>query len=282
MHSLGWWVHDKRPLEAELAEFAWQCLESAPTSEMSEAHAFDEVAAALARIAPDRGFKLLATLLQQPYEKQSWYPLGEFGSHDFWHVLRTADRTRALRTILTAVVEGPSGSATGFWGISAVIDQVNDADMLLAFALENVPQALAVATNITTAKPGFWPLALKIVEKYPDPQEIQSALCGGIHRDGSLMQCRDEVQHILEDPQTPARVRPWLTSLEEALRLTAERHHDAEVDREINGWNRPREEGPSPEQLWAVRTLDRLGWEDKLLTILSRDELTTLRASLQL
>ena len=47
---IGRWLDEDRPLEEELTEFAWRCLEAAPAVSQDEIYACDKVAARLAQI----------------------------------------------------------------------------------------------------------------------------------------------------------------------------------------------------------------------------------------
>jgi len=60
---LGRWIHEDRPLEGALGDFAWRCLETAPPVSGTDARHCDRLASKLAQSDPERGYKLLEALL---------------------------------------------------------------------------------------------------------------------------------------------------------------------------------------------------------------------------
>ena len=106
---IGRWLDEDRPLEEELTEFAWRCLEAAPAVSQDEIYACDKVAARLAQIDHNRGFGLLETLLSQVEHKRSWCPIDRYaGGNEFWNALRGFDRERALHTVFSVALRDPS------------------------------------------------------------------------------------------------------------------------------------------------------------------------------
>ena len=155
---LGMWMHDNRPIEGELAEFAWQCLEAAPPVTVNEAFDCDQLAAKLARSDAGRGFKLLEKLLTQPYDRGSWNPLDNYGQNNFWNALHEIDAERSLQVVLSLVLSDISQYFT--WDLREVIDPQMDSETLIEFALESERHAEAVCRSIAAGQPGFWILPL--------------------------------------------------------------------------------------------------------------------------
>jgi hypothetical protein len=177
---LGMWRHLGRRIEGPIAEFAWRCLESAPKVTPNETYDFDQLAAALTPGDPDRGFGLLETLLAAPRDRESWRPTDRYREGDFWATLRQLDRERALRLVFGVARRDDSARLEITWDLRESLDQVQDGDILSALARESERQAELVTEALTTAKPGFWPIALKIAEQYPRNKRSLGHLEAGI------------------------------------------------------------------------------------------------------
>ena len=285
---LRMWLHAKRPIEGELAEFAWQCLEAAQPIKGNDTYNCDWLASNLAQYDPERGFKLLEKLLTQPYEKKYWNPIDHRRQNKFWSILRKADRKRALRFVLSLALRDPLQRIT--WDLHEIIDQESDADILITFALEGKRQAELVCECITAGRPCFWPIALKIIEKYPDSRKIQDTLARSVEQRDWLWEvysihlenCRRDVERVLNDATTPVAARPWLKRLELSLRAEAERQLILEIDEEVNELKYLMEDPTVPGGLWAISTLLQLGKLEKIRKLLSKDKLLTILPKLQL
>lgn len=278
---LGRWADEGRPLEERVAEFAWQCLEATPTVSGNEVYDFDNVASKLAQTDPERGFRLLEKLLKQPYERHSWNPIDRYGvrESEFWKTLHGADREKALRTMLSIALADPLKHFQITWDFRDVIDQEGDADLLIKLALENEKQAQVIAESITTAHSGFWPIAFKIIEKYPSNIKIQSALTGGMEQQGEIHEGpysvhlesrRKEVERVLSDPNTPPAARVWLREVLGRFEVEIAQHIIWEYDEDVNDLRRFIEDKNSSERIWAIgRVLKYAEWKDirKLLTV---------------
>jgi hypothetical protein len=151
-------------------------------------------------------------------------------------------------------------------------------------------QAELVADTITAGRPGFWPIALRIVEAFPRDKALQEDLDDGIEHRGLMIggpmsvhheRCGREVGAVRSDPTTPRAALAWLERVEQALRLQAERELLREVEENVNELRRVVEDPAGPE-LWAVRTLLRLGKIDEALQISSKEELLRSIAALDL
>ncbi len=280
---LGRWLYKDRPLEGELAEFAWRYLEAAPpvTSTSREAYDCERLAAKLTESNIERGFRLLEKLLTQPHDRNAWNPIDRYGAreNEFWNLLHKADRERALRTILSVAMADPLKHFQITWDFRDVVDQQRDADLLIKLAIENEHQAEVIAESITTARPGFWPVALKLLEKYPSSPKIQSALIGGIEQLGEahwgpyssrLESCRKEVEGVLNDPATPPAARLWVQEVLSGLESDVGQNIVWEYDQNVNDLRRYIKDKDSPERIWAIsRVLKYAELKDirKLLTV---------------
>ena len=287
----GMWLHNKRPIKGQLAEFAWQCLEAAPPVTASDAYNCDQLASKLAQSDTERGFRLLEELLTQPYERERWNPIDRYGRNKFWNVLHRADRKRGLRLVLSLALDDPLQRLRCTWNLREVMDQESDADVLMEFGLESKRQAELVCESITRGRPGFWPIALKIIERHPNSRKIQSAMASGVEQIGAgisgpysihLENCRKDVERVLNDAATPAAARPWLEQLESSLCTRAERELISEIDEDVNDLRRVVEDPAAPERLWAIKTLLRHARVDEIRKLLSKDELLTILPKLQL
>jgi hypothetical protein len=279
---IGRWIHANRPLDSELRDFAWRCLEVGPIITQNNANEFDKVASLLAQSEADRGFRLLEKLLRVPHDKHGWNPIKRYGvaENRFWNVLHRIDPERAFRTVFAVAV---SDFEHRFWvtcDLQEIIDQQNDAPLLMKLAMENQRLAELVARTVTAARPGFWPIAFTIVENYPYSANIQYALTAGIEQAeghsssyaSRLLSSRQEVERVLNDPTTPSVARQWLQDV--LSRLSGEIHQNIiwEYDENANDLRRyiEHEDKNSPERIWAIgRVLKYADWKDikRMLTV---------------
>jgi len=279
---LGRWIYEDRPLGGTLGDFAWQCLEASPPVSGNEVYDCDKLAAKLAQVDPDRGFKLLETLLMQPEDSRSWCPIDRYaGGNEFWNVLYGADRRRALRTVFSVALRDPLYSFRVTWNLEELLNQHADADILLEFALESESQAILVAESITNAKEGFWPIAFGIIGGYPTSPKVWDALTQGVEQMDRIIEgpysqhidsCRKEVEKKLSEPTTPAAARPWLRDILSRLEGESAQHVIWEYDEDANDLRRyiECEDKNSPERIWAIaRVLKYADWKDirRMLTV---------------
>jgi len=242
--SLAMWVLGKRPLEGLLREMAWQCLEVAIPTYPDDDFACDQVAASLTPQDTQRAFALFDALLQQPDDRNCWDPLDDMGQNLFWTVLHEADPARALRTALSCALHSPSRRFRITMHLREILEQKEDKDILLAHATKSEEDAARLAECITAARPGFWPIALAIVQAYPTSEVIQRALTAGATWDGQVIvgshadhtkRCLEDVQRALNDSSTPPAGHSWLTPLRDHLRKQLESDCDAEVEEYVHG-----------------------------------------------
>jgi hypothetical protein len=278
---LGRWLHEGRPVEGGLEGFAWRCLETCPAVTSHEAYDCDKLAAKLAALDPERAFALLQNLLTQPDEKRCWNPIDRYGAHEneFWKVLRKSDHERAVRTLVSLALSDPLLDFRITWNFREVVDQEKDADLLIKLAIENERQAEVIAESISTARGGFWPIAFKIIEKYPNSEKIRCALTGGIEQAGEvhtgpysehLARRKQEAERSLGDPNTPAAARYWLREVLDRFEEEIAQHIIWEYDEDVISLRRYIEDRDSPERIWAMgRVLKYADLKDirRLLTV---------------
>lgn len=288
---LGMWLHGRRPVEGDLAEFAWRCLESRAPATQNEAYDCDQLGAHLAEGDSERGLRLLETLLTGPYQSESWNPLEHYGERRFWSALLNAHRERALRLVLSLALRDPMAKFHITWHLREVLDQDRDADILIGFALEDERQGELISSTVTAGRPGFWPIALKIVEAYPRNERIQGALASATEHMGLMIRgpqsahyeaCRREVEHVRLDPATRAAARPWLQRVEEYLRQQSERELLSEIEREVNDLRRVVEDPAAPERVWAITALLRLGKAEKVIRLIPKEEMVKILPKLDI
>jgi hypothetical protein len=278
----GRWIDESRPLERKLADLAWRCLEIAPAISHNKAYHIDKLASKLAQSEPERGFTLLEKLLRVPHDWHTWNPIDRFGAveNHFWSVLHSIDPERAVRTIFCVAL---TGLERRFWITSdfqEILDQANDAGILIKLATENESLAEVIAESTTAARPGFWPLAFKIIEKYPGNLNIKNALTRGIAQaeggwgpySSHLGSSRQEVERVLNDPATPSTARLWLRDVRNRLEGNIAQNVIWEYDEDVNDLRRyiDLEDKNSPERLWAIaRVLKYADWKDvkRMLTV---------------
>jgi hypothetical protein len=287
---LGMWLHGQRAVEGHLADFAWRCLETIPHVRGNEGYHCEQLAAYLAPSDPERGLGLLQRALTQPYAHDRWDPLMERPQRRFWSTLLQVARARALRLVLSLALRDSVAASHISWNLLEALDLERDANILVDFALENERQAELIASTITARRPGFWPIAFRIVEAYPKSERTQGALAAAAEHMGLVIagpwsahyeRCRKEAAQVGSDPGTPPRARPWLQRVEEYLRERSERELLSEAEEEVNELRRIVEDPAAPERLWAVSTLLRLGKTEAVVGFLSKPEVLRILPKLK-
>lgn len=289
----GLWIHEKRPIEGELADFAWTCLEATPSVKGHQPYDFDRLARKLAEFNIERAFHLLEKLLTLRDQREYWNPICNYRETEFWRFLHEVDRKRSLYTVLSLALENPDQCFGAVLDLEEVIDQERDADLLIEFALEFDKHAEIVCWCISSGRPGFWPVAFKIFERYQNNSEIRNMLERGITQTGSghfiegpwsahLQRCRLEIENLLNDSSTPTAARLWLEQIDLDLCNQADHHAVAEMNEEIDDLQRMPEDPASPERLWAIKKLLDMQKIDQILKLVPKAELLALLPKLQL
>ncbi|QIN84411.1 hypothetical protein GBA63_18520 [Rubrobacter tropicus] len=241
----NFWDLIEKPLEGELANFVWRCLEAARSSSDHDDYDLDRLSAALARRDPERGFRLLETLLRRA-DAAGWEPFGDRRENELWATLRGIDRERAIRLVISSAV-GPQRRIIGVPQLlQGVLDQEADRDLLIALADQDERQAETIARSITAAVTGFWPVAVGLLARYPDNVDIQDGVALGAHRIrggiishwgpsfGQTESVLEDVERVLGDRETPEAAKPWLREFAAFLREKAEKERIEEIDEDID------------------------------------------------
>jgi len=283
--SLSLWMYGKRVLNSESEELAWRCLEVATPEVAQGYYECDQVAARLTTSDPDRGFALFEYLLREFGSGSHWHPIAPYTPREFWTALCAANRVRAMQLALSASLSEGTTSLDSRLGLLEVIDQVQDKDTLLDFAEQSEQHALVVSRSFVAAQQGFWPLALEILQMYPEAVSIQDALEAAARRENvlfsigtvgswsqSLERIVEEIQTILDDTSTPAIARDWLRRVQSALRKDAERAREMESGMQTSQQALVPDVPDAPERIWAIKSLLAAGKLDEAHGLISRNE----------
>jgi hypothetical protein len=191
----------------------------------------------------ERAFRLLQALVNQSYNSESWNPVECHVDHLLWDALKRIDRIRVFQILVSAGARGGSAHMRHDDDIGELVADECDAESLLRIAKEDRWYALRIGANVSPDRPGFWLIALGLVEAYPNDQEIESALSASIiYGQGSiwgpmaahLARRAEAVEAVLPDQSTPPVARRWLSELARNLRLAASREGTEEADRSVN------------------------------------------------
>jgi hypothetical protein len=289
--SLNMWLQRGKQIGGEFGDYAWQCLSAGRQVGINAAYAFDQVATNLSVNNPGRGFQLLEDLLTQPFVNECWQPIDDYGQNNFWRTLLQTDRRHALRLILTLAQEGRLQGGLGPWYLRGMFDQVADQDLLIEFAGESEQNATRVSELITNAQPGFWNVAIPILDKYPNSAEIKEILYLAIvpvNRAFSgpysthVETAHKDVQRLLNEGQGSPATRAWLGNAAAALQTQAEEQLLAETDRDTNEWKPYLRSVDVVERTWAIGSLVRRGQISRALEVVSRSGLLEMLPNLGL
>jgi hypothetical protein len=281
VRMLGMWDHLQRPIEDEMADFAWRCLEHDPTvRDSTDAWHIDQLAAKLSKENPARGFQLYAKAHEAANEvKDRWDPLGFYKISEFWKILHAQDRHRLIGILLQTFQKDDRARIRHSWRVQELIDSVGDKEVLVSFARENIVFARIIASWTTSAKAGFWPLFDELSQMYPDDELLHNNLAAGVQQMGSVIKGpmsqfyetrKREIEHRLEDPSIPSTVKPRLREMVERLGHDITSQIVWEYDMDVNHLALHIKDKDSEKRLWAIgRVLKFAKWEDirRLLTV---------------
>ena len=234
-----WAAHYGRPLEGKLADLAWRCLEAMPTD--VPVYDADLLAAKLVTNDPNRGFRLLELLMNQPHHRQGWQPIDHHNTRKFWDVLHDADRVRLLKVVFNLNFKGNTRASNISWHLPELIEWGDDKETLSALALEDESKALLVLQ--CAPRGGLWPLAVELLQRFPDNKRIRNMIVSRANHDQEVIvgpqslhyeRCALEVQAILDDPTTPLSAHTFLRDLRNSFRDAARRQKRAEDDQAVN------------------------------------------------
>jgi uncharacterized protein (UPF0147 family) len=238
---LAMWVQSKKPLEGDLAELAWQALESAPQG--GEAWDFDILSAALAKTDLDRSFALLDRLLTIPSNAKNWEPLDRHSGNRFWNTLWNADRQRSLELLFRVGASSPLIAWRISWHIPDVLNLEEDRQFLQQFAGNDVRCGEFVSSCLTGGRPGFWPIALDLLAVYPDNRTVRKNIAlAASHMNHTIVgpmsehyiRCAVAVEEALHSENIPDTTRTFLRELAANLRKEAQNEHRDEQDESVN------------------------------------------------
>lgn len=283
IHMLGSWLHYKRSLDDGLGDFAWCCLESDPPVQppAGEWH-FDQLGAELAKRDPERGFRLLEKLLLKEENHQHWNPIDRYGRHRFWNVLYGTDKERLLELLFKVCQTDPLHRFRVTWSLKDILDLEADRDLLTSYARKDEKIASIISESITSAKPGFWPIAFELIKAYPSNERIKSKLAAGIEQQGNVIAGpfsrfyegrKAEVEQWLHDPKTPSVARSWLREMADRLRQEISHQVVWEYDRDVNELRRHIDDKDSPERIWAIGRVLKYGHPEDWKKLLSVDDI---------
>jgi hypothetical protein len=275
------WSHCGKPVQGSLANFAWQCVgHDIPLRSSIDGWNFDQLAARLAQIEPKRGFELLKKLVQR-YDKNGnyWDPLEPYGDHAFWKILYSTDKKHLVGLLLSLVQTDVLRRHRLSRRLRELLDQEEDKELLVSFAIDNVENARIIASFITSSKAGFWPIAFELVQRYLHDEELLSHLTAGVDQLGnaiwrSMAQFyatrKQEVEQRLHEPSTPPEARAWLRQVLSRLEREVPRQIIWEYDINVDDLREYIRDKNSAQRLWAIgRVLKYATWEDirRLLTV---------------
>jgi hypothetical protein len=275
------WSYAGKPLQGNLASFAWQCIgHDIPIRSSIDAWKFDQLAARLAHDDSQRGFELMKNLLQR-YEMSgnSWDPLEPYGDHAFWKVLYATDKKCLVDLLLNLAQTDVLRRHRLSRRLRELLDQEEDKELLLSFAIDNVENARIIASFITSSKEGFWPMAFTLVQRYPHDEELLSHLTTGVEQLGTAMwgsvaqfyaTQKQEVEQRFHESSTPPEARAWLREVLSRLEREVPRQTVWEYDIDVDDLRVYIRDKNSTQRLWAIgRVLKYATWEDlrRLLTV---------------
>ncbi|MGH7230779.1 MAG: hypothetical protein ACREJU_05390 [Nitrospiraceae bacterium] len=267
---LGSWMYHKKELDTELREFAWRCIEHGPSKSESRSPAwqFDELAAELTEIDPDSGFQKFKQLFMTSSRSLDWEPLDMDGGDRWWKVLRKKDRRLLFQILLDVSHMNETIQQTVSWRLKELLDQQEDADDLLAVVGHEIENARIVARWLVGSKDNFWKIAFLLLNTFPSDQELFDALTAAATDMETMISGpastfyetrKAEAKKRLEDPSTPAAVRPWLRELIEHLGSEVSTHLVWEYDRDVNDLRRYIHDKDSSQRIWAIGRVLKYG-----------------------
>jgi hypothetical protein len=278
---LRMWILLDKPVQGTLADFAWRCLEQAPAVEPPAiSWEFDQLAAELTQDDPERGFIFLERAIERyEDERKRWDYLDPDEGRRFLKALQSSDRKRVISILLNAARTDVRMRFRLSWLLRELVDQERDQEILLSFAKDDIENARFIAACITTAKPGFWPIASELVQKHPHDDKLLANLTSGLEQEGSVISgsmsqfyqaLRGEVEQILSEPSTPLAVKAWLREVRGRLEREVSSQIIWEYDEDVNDLRRYIQDKGSTQRMWAIgRILKYSKWEDikRLLTV---------------
>lgn len=280
------WLYYQKPLNNSLKEFAWLCLLEGHPKSSTEVWHYDHVAGQLSHIDSEEGFCLLEKFVIRDrffdeigHTKNRWDPFSIDGGEQFWKSLYKHDARRLLKIVLLAAKNDELVKFHLSFRMKELIDQIQEKNILLDLAKEDIELARIIASWMTSASNDFWHLAFGLLRLYPDDDEIHSHLLSGIKQMGEVIygpasehfkKQKQEVERILQESNTPSSSKVWLREVIDHLGMEISSQVIWEYDMDVNHLVRHIQDKDSDLRLWAIgRVLKFAKWEDirRLLTI---------------
>lgn len=243
-HFLFLRFHDQPLTAGPLADLGWEYLEAHVPANVHLADFYsDELAARLARLDVDRAFALLRTAILDEREGHRWNPLASQPQLAFWNALSASDRARALATLLDAAATQRNVRYAIMWHLPNLIDLEADAELLGAYVEQGESQALAVVQALIGGRPGFWPLAFRLIGSHPESIDLRHDLESRVEQMGQMIRgpysehyqrCLTDVEEALRLPGATETARHWLIDFADRLRRAVDEQRRREADERIN------------------------------------------------
>ena len=129
------------------------------------------------------------------------------------------------------------------WHLPNLMDLHADHTLLSQYAARGEQEALTVVQAITGGRTGFWPLAFRLVDLYPESERLRHDLELRVEQMGQVVtgpysehyeRCREDVEQALWLPEVTEPARTWLIDFSDRLRRAADEQRRREADDRIN------------------------------------------------
>jgi hypothetical protein len=127
------------------------------------------------------------------------------------------------------------------WNLPKLIEWDKDAEELKGLAQEDESRAVLVLDCVPRS--GLWPLALELLQRFPDSKRIRQIVASRARHDHEVTvgpissnyeRCASDIRAIIDDPKTPLSVQSFLRDLLNAFQEAARSEKRAEEDEAIN------------------------------------------------
>lgn len=286
---LASWIHVSPGLSEELQEKAWLLLERSMESDNRQfAHRWDRVAKELAARQPQRFLELLQQLARRPAGLESAKTLAVLLDHaTVWKKLRELNRSGVLLTLLRLEAQRERSPFWVSWCLMRFVDPDIDADVLARFAVEDGEAgALAVANVLDAERDGFWTIAAKLVEAFPNSEQLLGRLSSKVGTTGVVSGSfvptwrhrLDKATSLLGHPHP--KVSQWARHvvdwLEDYIRSGEKEDQEGFIwdyrisRRQLEGLLKERD---SPDRLWAIRRILKRASTKDVLELLTLEDI---------
>jgi DNA-binding MarR family transcriptional regulator len=276
MDMMAMWLHLKRSIKGKLAEFAWQCLESAdPVGKRTDFYDYDEVASAIVEDDYERGISLAKKLiLKEKDNKDFWNPVDRYSQRKFWDKLVSHNRKRSLKMLLDICQKNAEVRFSITWNLKETLNQDKDREYIVELALENERQAEILSECISSHRPGFWEIVIPLADKYLTHAYIMSHIESGIAQMGCViaggfhkhyMKCQQMIRDALKEYKMPNKVKYWLEKLEEKYSAEIENERIREENRDVLDYSSvvKAKTQDDPLREWALyKAMQSKNWKD--------------------